>query len=522
MRLIVLCTLACAPAQDRVLRVNDAAIGELDPHKATDYADSILMFNIYDFLVRPTPDGQLEPDLATSWTVSDDGQLYTFTLRSDATFHDGTPVKAEDVVFSVQRFLTMQRGFSFLFADLDSVEATGPHHIKFYLKKPFAPFIASLARFAIVNSKLVSANLQNGDFGEYGDYGDLFLSTHDGGSGSYRVVSHDPRSLTVLQQFENHYRPFALKAPKGVRLKYSIEAPTIRALMRRREHDITRMSLPPEILRSLATNPGIVLAQDRRASVFCMKFNTQRAPTDDVHFRRAMALAFDYDAMHKLLKVDEGFSNGVPARGPLPVGLIGYDETIPYPTRDLAAAQAELSKSAYAPDDHVIEIQWVSEVALSGQIALLFQQNMLDLGINVRVIRSPWALVLERATSPQTTPHVNNVDVSAYTTDPDSLLSAMFHSSNLGNWTSMEWLDDPDIDRGIEIGRAMLRPPMREQHYRNLVHRIMALQPAIFAYETTSVIAKQDYIRAPTLEDPKRAIRTTGANYVFRDFEYLR
>ena len=210
-----------------------------------------------------------------------------------------------------------------------------------------------------------------------------------------------------------------------------MEAPTIRALMRRHEHDLTRMSLPPEILRSLATDPGIVLAQDRRASVFCMKFNTQRAPTDDVYFRRAMALAFDYDAMHKLLKVNEGFSNGAPARGPLPVGLIGYDETIPYPARDLAAARAELSQSAYEPADHVVEIQWVSEVALSGQIALLFQQNMLDLGINVRVIRSPWALVLERANSPQTTPHVNNVDVSAYTTDPDSLLSAMFHSSNL-------------------------------------------------------------------------------------------
>ena len=95
----------------------------------------------------------------------------------------------------------MQRGFSFLFADLESAEATGPHHVKFHLKKPFAPFIASLARFAIVNSKLVSANLQNGDFGEFGDYGDLFLSTHDAGSGSYIVITHDPRSLTVLQQF---------------------------------------------------------------------------------------------------------------------------------------------------------------------------------------------------------------------------------------------------------------------------------------------------------------------------------
>ena len=86
----------------------------------------------------------------------------------------------------------------------------------------------------------------------------------------------------------------------------------------------------------------------------------------------------------------------------------------------------------------------------------------------------------------------------------------------------MTWLDSPEIDRDLEIGRMMLRPTIREKHYRNLVHKIMALQPAIFAYETTSVVAKQDYIRAPTLEDSKHAIRTTGANYVFRDFEYLR
>ena len=72
-------------AQDRVLRVNDAPIGELDPHKGKDYADSMLMFNVYDFLVRASADGQMLPDLAESWTISDDGLTYTFTLRDAAS-----------------------------------------------------------------------------------------------------------------------------------------------------------------------------------------------------------------------------------------------------------------------------------------------------------------------------------------------------------------------------------------------------------------------------------------------------
>ena len=84
---------ACQPPERRLLRVNDAAIGELDPHKASDYADSILMMNVYDFLVRTAPDGSVVPDLATGWAASEDGRTYTFSLRNDARFHDGAPSK---------------------------------------------------------------------------------------------------------------------------------------------------------------------------------------------------------------------------------------------------------------------------------------------------------------------------------------------------------------------------------------------------------------------------------------------
>ena len=96
--------LACVPPPPgSVLRLNDAAIGELDPHKGSDYADSILMFNVYDFLVRPGEGNKIAPDLAPSWAVSDDGLSYKFKLRDDVVFHDSSPLRAADVVFSARR-----------------------------------------------------------------------------------------------------------------------------------------------------------------------------------------------------------------------------------------------------------------------------------------------------------------------------------------------------------------------------------------------------------------------------------
>ena len=508
--------LACVPPPGSVLRLNDAAIGELDPHKGSDYADSILMFNVYDFLVRPGEGNKIAPDLATSWAVSDDGLSYKFKLRDDVVFHDSSPLRAADVVFSARRMLELNRGYSYLFPDYE-VEALDSSTVQFRLRQPFAPFLASLVRLAIVNEDRVRANLEAGTFSDLGDYGSLFLSSKDAGSGAYRVVSHNPRELTVMQRLDDHFRGYANQAPEIVRLKYSMQIPTVRALMSRGEHEMTRMTLPREILQALAKEPDIELAVDVRASNHYIKLNTQRAPTDDVHFRRAMALAFDYEALSSLLEVTEEFRNGRPSRGPLPPGVLGYDPSAPTPRRDLQAARAELSLSRYAAERHSIEIQWVAEVGPSERIALLFQQNLGEIGMDVRVMRAPWALVLDRATRPETTPHANTVDVSAYTPDPDSILTAMYHSDNAGSWSSMEWLQDPQIDARIEEGRHITDLEVREKHYRQLARDLAALQPAIFTYESAVVIAKHRSVRAPRLDEPERAIATTGANYLFAE-----
>ena len=163
-------------------------------------------------------------------------------------------------------------------------------------------------------------------------------------------------------------------------------------------------------------------------------------------------------------------------------------------------------------------IQWVAEVPSYGDIALIFQQSMADIGIDVEVVRSPWALLLEKAAKAETTPNANTVKVGSNTPDPDSLLSSMYHSSNAGSWQSMDWMLDPEIDAALEEGRTILDPARRKAHYEELVRKIIDLQPSIFAYETLTVVAKRDNVTAPTLEDPDKAIVSTGMNYLFRTF----
>ena len=136
-----------------VLRLDEVAVGELDPAKASDYADSILMFNVYDTLVLPRQgEPGYDPHLAASWEV--DGASYSFTLRDDVTFQSGNPLRAADVVYSLERMQEIGQGLSHLFTGV-TAEAVDAQTVRFTLDEPYAPFVASLVRLPIVDQALV-------------------------------------------------------------------------------------------------------------------------------------------------------------------------------------------------------------------------------------------------------------------------------------------------------------------------------------------------------------------------------
>ena len=133
--------LAAAPQTARaggVLRLDEVAVGELDPAKASDYADSILMFNVYDTLLIPRQGAPgHDPHLAESW--EGEGTSFTFSLRSDVKFQSGNALTAADVVFSFDRMKAIGQGLSYLFTSVEGVEALDDRTVRFDLSAPYAP-----------------------------------------------------------------------------------------------------------------------------------------------------------------------------------------------------------------------------------------------------------------------------------------------------------------------------------------------------------------------------------------------
>ncbi|MEM9107026.1 MAG: ABC transporter substrate-binding protein, partial [Pseudomonadota bacterium] len=256
-------TLAMVPAApalaETVLRLDEVAVGELDPGKASDYADSILMFNVYDTLVMPAQGAPgLVPHLAESWSA--DGNNHTFKLRQDVKFQSGNPLTAEDVVFSLERMQALGAGLSYLFANVDRAEAVDDQTVTFVLKEPYAPFVASMLRLPIVDKKLVMENLGDGD-GEMKDWGQAFLSANGAGSGAYTVTSHNPQQETVMAKNADYFLGVPDAAPDTVRLRYGLEPATVRTLISQGEHDISSQWLPPEVLKALAQDGAQLLTE---------------------------------------------------------------------------------------------------------------------------------------------------------------------------------------------------------------------------------------------------------------------
>jgi len=510
-----------AAEDGRLLRLT-GTVGDPDPHRATDIPGSILMFNLYDFLVRPAQGGQILPALAESWSTSEDGRAYTFALRNDVVFHDGAKLTAADVVFSLNRIKTMKRGFSALFDFVESVESSGDYEVVFRLREPYSPFLSSLTRLAIVNSALIRANLADGQYGDMKDYGQAFLGQADAGSGPYTLAQHNPQQETVLNLYPSYHLKLAEDVPSEVRTLYSIDPATVRTIASRGELELTRVSLPPEILASLARLDGVKLGQDRGTDMMQFKLNMMKAPTDDLEFRRAVSLGFNYEALYSLLDI-AGVSSGIPARGPIPQGAMGYSQDVPIMKRDLDGAKAALARSKYAGDGAPpLTVLWASEFAQVQKYALLFQSSMAEVGIKVELSPAPWAQYQKMITTAETTPNVCMLYVGLTTPDIDSLFWPTYHSSAAGTYNSMQWLQSPEIDEALERGREILDPTARTKHYQELAKKISDLYPAIFAYDRINVVAMNKRLKAPALEDLNQSIPVWGGNYQFRMMDISR
>jgi len=506
----------------KVIRHTDSWPCYIDPAVGSDYVASISLCNLYDSLVFPNPDGSVKPWLAKSWTVSDDGLTYTFNLQQGVKFHNGDELTAEDVVFSLQRIMAIGEGYGYLFTtSVKEAKALDKYTVQFTLEKPFGPFLGVLVRLYILNKKQVMANIQkDGPYGEFGDYGKGWLVTHDAGSGPYMIKDMKTEEYVLMERFDDYWAGWENKdAPKYVKEIGTTEAITVRTLMSRGELEITDQWQTSENLDAISKLPNTDLCSFFEGSVLNIMINTKKAPTDDIHFRKALAYCVDYQQI-----IDKVFP-GSRASTAIPASVPGYNPNLKPYSLDLTKAEEELKQSPYYGklDQYPFELHWVSEVPDEEKIALMVQANAAKLGIKVNVVKVPWASVVDNLAKPETTPNGVIIFVSAHYAEAGSLLESRYHSRSCGTWEQGEWLQDPEIDSMIEDAIATVNLKERFQKYYAVQEKIFDLCPTIWVLEQAVRQAyRKDYVVFPAAEAMKQGMPVNpvmGYNFYYRDFK---
>jgi len=486
--------------EDYIIRATEDWPTYIDPAVGSDFSDSIALVNIYDSLVFPEPDGTVRPQLAEEWTVSPDGLTYTFKLCPGVKFHNGDTFTAEDVEFSLERLLTIGEGYGYLFTStVESVRAADDLTVEIKLKKPFGPFILSLVRLYIVNKDEVLAHIDpSGPYGEFGDYGKTWLLTNDAGCGPYKVVEMKMEEYLLVEKFDDYWGGWDPDAPRYFKLMGTVEPVTVRTMVARRELEITDELQPLENYKTMDDMEGVELATFFNGHNLNLMLNTKVAPTDDVHFRKALAYCLDYETICRDI-----YPGSRPPVGPVPFNLPGHDPTITPYEQDLEKARQELALSRYADklDQYPVELVWCAEAPEEEKIALLFQANAAELGITVNITKAPFGTMIANAQAVETTPNASVVFVAPHYAEAGSMLTTRYHSSSCGTWEQMEWLQDPEIDRMIEDALATVDEEERFAKYAEIQQRIVDLCPTIWLFDQAEKRAYQaHYIYWPAAE----------------------
>lgn len=493
---------------DSIVRWTEDWPTYIDPAVGTDFSDSMALVNLYDSLVFPKLDGSVVPSLATEWTISPDNLTYTFKLRTDVKFHNGDPLTADDVVFSAERLLTIGEGFSYLLrtkdkdgkviAGIESVKAIDPNTVEFKLVKPFGPFVLALVRLYIVNKNQVMANIDKTEtmYGDLGDYGKKWLLTHDAGSGPYTVKEMKMEEYLIGEKFDAYWGGWEEGAPDFFKeFAYPGEV-AIRTLMKNREEEISSETLPPEGYATLDAIDGIDKVVFLAPHNLQIMLNTKKAPTDDEHFRKALSYVMDYDAV-----VHDIWPEYVQSVGPVPQTLPGHNPNVLQYKRNLEKAKEELALSKYAGQEKIpFTLSWCAEVPAEERVALLFQANAAEIGVDVEIFKKPFGSMIDDAQTQETTPNGSVVYVAAHYNEAGSMLETRYHSKSQGTWEQCEWLGSSEIDAGIEDALATVDQTERFAKYAKIQETIVNLAPTIWLADQALEFAYQDYLIWPVVE----------------------
>jgi len=545
MALLLLGTIALAetPA-DTYVFVTFGAIDTLDPEGSYDTSSWSVIENVYETLYSYAGDSitEYEPTLATSYTVSDDSRVYTYTLREGVSFHSGNAFTCADVEYSMERNLVMNdpsSGIWFLAEGLlgtgsnanddesitwelidGSVECLDDYTVQYTTAGVDPAFFGKLiaANASIIDSQFAIAGGEwDGTEATWRDWVGVdpregYLHTNMSGTGAYSLVEWDgatgivaerfdaywgeaPAIKTVLFQGVDEEDSRILALANGDADRISVSRAPLEAQVRGMD-GVSVLEDPnwSSVAVSAAHLNQALIVEDNEVNVGSGQLDGNGIPADffsDINVRKAFSYSFD--SQEFIDQVFLGFGNTITMA--LPPAYLGYDETVPTYTYDPEKAE-EFFCAAF--DGTLCDVGFELTISYNTgnntrqAIAEILAANIEDINpnfrVNIRDIQWPDFLADRRAGKLP----VSLIGWIPDYADPDNYIHTFYHTD--GYYGGQYGFSDASIDASVDLARTELDATIREVAYSDVANRAYELAPFILLPQSTPYMVVADNI----------------------------
>lgn len=438
-----------------------------DPQATAAASTFEIAYNIYDSLATTNAKGQIVPDLATSWTGSDHGQVWTFHLRGNVHFSNGQLLTATTVKDSFARLESKSEASPWAtnYKEITSIDTPNTTTVVFHLAKPYAPFLADVAS---PWAGIVPENPGN-------------LKTHPVGTGPYELQSWIPGQQVVLVKNPHYFRAGLPKIPKVI-FKVVPDPQTMLVDLRTGEIQVVPQ-VPPQDVAGLKGLKDIKVLIQPSGLVQVLAINEAQAPFNKLLVRKALNYAVNKQAVIQGAVFGYGVPIGshMPPNSPYYVNLTGlYHYNVAYAKKLLAKAGYPhgFKTTIYAPQPYQVHVR----------AAQIIAQQLAQVGITANVDVVPWGTWLNSIFMGR---HYG-LTVIAHTAklDPDTLLS-IYESTNPQDYMNYK---NPTYDKIMAEATATASIAKRKALYAKAQRMLAENATAVYLETPDSLVATRSTV----------------------------
>jgi peptide/nickel transport system substrate-binding protein len=448
----------------------------MDPHLAVDIGTHYIAELVYSGLVAHDTQTGIVPDLAETWSFSEDGLACTFNLRRDAFFHNGDQVKASDVAFSLQRVTDPDTGYPYRssIAEIQSVDILDDFTARVNLSQPVGGLLTFLCfpGLAIVPQSEVE---KQGD-----------LSKHPIGSGPFIFESHQPKQMTRLKANPDYYRQ-GIPYVDALEMHYITDDTARTNALQTNVVDMVHW-VPAKDFQMLKDTEGMVAQNWVSSNWQWLGLNTQKEPFNDTRVRQAIAYAIDRQAI-----VDSVFFGlADPIQGTvIPEWSWAYTPIDKYATRpDPETAKALLQQAGYSAG-FTASLKLAADYPQDTKPGPIIQENLKEIGVDIELVTLEFARWIDEVVVAGDY-DMCIMDWLSPMVDPDDHLSTSYHSASPMN---IQRYSNAEVDGLLERGKHTFDQDERKGIYADLQEILADEVPLVPLVNERRLEAHWDYVK---------------------------